>query len=179
MEFISSFTITVIGVLNPLYSTYRSLRKKTEQNRLIWLRYWVAFGLFYSITFIADLIFYWLPFYYLAKIIFVFWLSSSTASGAQIMYKYVLLPLLKDYENELDKLINFWRRSISTSFWKSVSRLSFKGSTIVFDILKFLLIAPTEIRASGDVTDEIMDTDDVETSPPSSNSQECTLAEAH
>lgn len=166
MEYISSLTIAIVGVLNPTYSTYRSLRKKTSQPRLEWLRYWAIFGIFYSITFVTDLILYWVPFYYLAKILFVFWLSSSRAAGAQIIFNYALVPILKDYENNLDRLVVHWRKKLGTSFWKYASRLSFQGSTVLLDVLKIFLTPPNASEAAGD---ELMDTSD-ETASSSSSS---------
>lgn len=151
MECISSTAILLIGVVNPVYSTYRSLRKKTQQTRLEWLRYWVVFGIFYAVTFITDIFLFWIPFYYIIKIVIVFWLASSQASGAQIIYTYALVPLLKDYENDLDRLVTFWRKKISTLFFKCASYLSLKGSSLFFQLVRGSVSISLASPAEGDV----------------------------
>ena len=71
-----------------------------------WLTYWVCFGVFNVIDQFAGFILQWIPFYYLAKLIFLLFLLHPKTRGAEMVYKYVILPsyVSADIEGELKKV---------------------------------------------------------------------------
>lgn len=142
MDAITSSLIVVFGIVNPVYSTYRSVRNKTQQTRLLWLRYWVVFGLFYSLTCLTDYILFWLPFYNVLKILFVLWISSSKASGAQVVFSYALVPALKDYEKNLDRFVSSCREKVYTLLWQCIG--------VQFNFLHIFFRTAISMPSSGD-----------------------------
>jgi hypothetical protein len=71
-----------------------------------WLTYWVCFGIFNVIDQFAGFILKWVPFYYLAKLVLLLFLLHPKTRGAEMVYKYVILPsyLNADIEGELKKV---------------------------------------------------------------------------
>lgn len=128
--------VVIVGVLLPAYGTYKSLRQKASTNRLIWLRYWVVFGFYHSIISIADILIFWLPLYSTGKVLVLLWLSSSKASGAQIVYNFAILPLLKDREAVIDKKIEGTKKQIAIYFWRVVTSTGINWSLVIATALK-------------------------------------------
>lgn len=136
MNFVADITVTIAGVLFPALATYKSLQQKSQQNRLIWLRYWVVFSLYYAVKTIGDLILSWLPFYHVVQILLVLWISSSKASGAQVLYLYAVVPILRDREQAIDRFISRHKRDASVLFWKGASELGLRWSSTFCHIVR-------------------------------------------
>ena len=53
-SFVSHMMTGLIGIVYPAYFTYKAAKNKSEGQRLLWLRYWVTFAAYYSITAVSD-----------------------------------------------------------------------------------------------------------------------------
>lgn len=135
-ELLTQLLIVTTGILLPAYNSYKSLRQKASTNRLIWLRYWVVFGFYYAISTITDILFSWFPLYSFSKIVFLLWLSSSKASGAQIVFNFAVLPLLKNREPAIDKRIEDFKKQSVDYFWTIVASTGINWSLILAAALK-------------------------------------------
>lgn len=135
-DLVSDLVLIIGGILLPAYSTYKALRQKAPTNRLIWLRYWVVFGFYHAITSLTDFILFWLPLYSSTKIMMLLWLASSKASGAQIVYNFAVVPLLKDRESVIDKKIDEVKKQIAVYFWTVITSTGINWSLIIATILK-------------------------------------------
>lgn len=127
------------GVLIPAFSTFKSLRNKTQQNRLIWLRYWVVFSLFYSSRLITDIFLFWLPFYNIIKILFILWLSSSRAAGAQVLYFYAVDPILRGHEAAIDRIISYYQKKLTNLCWTVASQIGVRWSGFFVQVIRLYL----------------------------------------
>lgn len=136
VDLLSQSIIITTGILLPAYYSYKSLRQKASTNRLIWLRYWVVFGFYYAITTITDILFSWFPLYSTCKILLLLWLSSSKASGAQIVFNFAVLPLLRNREPVIDRQIEEAKKQLSIYFWKFVTSTGINWSLVVAAALK-------------------------------------------
>jgi hypothetical protein len=139
MEFVTDIIVTGAGVLIPAFSTHKSLQQKSPQNRLIWLRYWVVFAFYFVFKVIGDLLLCWLPFYYVAQILLILWLSSSKASGAQIVYLYAVVPILKEREQAIDRFITRHKKHASVLFWQAASELTSRWSSTACRLVRLYL----------------------------------------
>ena len=148
MNVVTDVTVTVAGVLFPALATYKSLQLKTQQNRLIWLRYWVVFAAYYAFKTIGDLILSWLPFYHVVQILLILWISSSKASGAQVLYLYAVVPILKDREQAIDRFISRHKRDASVLFWQVASGLGLRWSSTFCRVIR--LYVETSLAAVPD-----------------------------
>src|SRR2546423_657978 len=113
MDLLTEVALITAGVLIPAFSTFKSLKNKTQANRLVWLRYWVVFALFYATRLVTDVFLFWIPFYNILKILFILWLSSSKAAGAQVLYFYAVEPILRGHENAIDGIITNYQKKAS------------------------------------------------------------------
>jgi len=95
----------LIGILYPLYQTYKSLKYQYYDQYQSLLCYWILFSLFQIYEFIFDQILSLiLPFYYELKLFFIFWLTYKNIS--QLIFYHFILTYLNKYENDIDYLFN-------------------------------------------------------------------------
>ncbi|KAJ1509868.1 hypothetical protein HMI55_007226, partial [Coelomomyces lativittatus] len=64
----------LIGFVYPAYASFKSLETPSTDDDKQWLTYWIVFAFFNLIEFFSDHLLYWVPFYFLAKTIFLIWL---------------------------------------------------------------------------------------------------------
>lgn len=88
----------------PIYASFKALRSETKEDDEMWLTYWVVYGSLGLFESFFDVVFFWMPFYYLAKIAFVVWAYSPQTRGAQIVYSRFLGPLFGTIENEVNNM---------------------------------------------------------------------------
>jgi len=98
------FVSNLVGYLYPLYESYRALSasKASGQSESQWLTYWIVYGFFTIVESATDLLLYWIPFYYLIKIVFLVWLMAPNTRGASLIYDNVVAPILNKYESNID-----------------------------------------------------------------------------
>ena len=144
MGLFTELVLVTAGVLIPSFSTFKALKNKTQQNRLIWLRYWVVFSLFYSTRLVTDVFFFWLPFYDLIKILIILWLSSSKAAGAQVLYFCAIEPLLRGHELTIDRFITQSQKQVASIFWAAASQFGLRWSGFIVQIIRLYLEAANQ-----------------------------------
>lgn len=77
-----------LGVMHPVYRSYKSLKCKTAEEQ--WLPYWIIFALYSSVEVLLNIIFAsWCPFYYELKLAFVL-----VRHAARRAYAYACLPTM-------------------------------------------------------------------------------------
>ena len=98
------FVSNLVGYLYPLYESYRALSaaKASGQSESQWLTYWIVYGFFTLVESATDLLLYWIPFYYVVKIVFLIWLMAPNTKGAAVIYENVIAPVLNKYESTID-----------------------------------------------------------------------------
>ncbi|KAL7625669.1 ER membrane protein DP1/Yop1 [Parahypoxylon ruwenzoriense] len=87
------------GFVIPGYYSLAALYSTTKSDDTQWLTYWVVFA-FFSVLESAFSVVYWVPFYYTFKFIFLLWLSLPMFSGAQLIFRSFLQPMLGRYFTE-------------------------------------------------------------------------------
>jgi receptor expression-enhancing protein 5/6 len=91
------------GFLWPLYQSFKALQSEDKEDDTFWLTYWVVYGSFtLSESFVSWLLFK-IPFYHIAKMIFLLLLYLPQTKGALYLFRYVLSPLLSKYEPKIDQ----------------------------------------------------------------------------
>jgi receptor expression-enhancing protein 1/2/3/4 len=104
------------------------------------MMHWIVMALFQLLETFSDVFLSWLPFYYEAKCIFVFWLLSPMTRGSSILYKKFIHPKLTRHEQEIDDYIN----QAKTKGYTAVIQLGTKG----FDYASKLIVE-TAIKVSN------------------------------
>ena len=64
----------IIGFVYPAYASFKAIESTDKQDDVQWLTYWVVFGFLNVLEFFSDILLYWIPFYYLIKVVLVMWL---------------------------------------------------------------------------------------------------------
>jgi len=77
----------------PIYASFKALRTIEKDDDEFWLTYWVVYGSLGLFESFFDVIFFWMPFYYLAKIAFLVWAFAPQTRGASHIYRTLLAPL--------------------------------------------------------------------------------------
>jgi len=103
--FLSKLIITAIGLLFPAYSSYKAIKAASFQEYVRWIMYWIVFSLFTVFEVFTDIVFSWLPFYYLSKIVFVLWLAMPFTKGSTFVYRKIIHPNFSRKEHAIDKIL--------------------------------------------------------------------------
>ncbi|KAJ4966820.1 hypothetical protein NE237_018669 [Protea cynaroides] len=96
-----------VGVVFPVYSTFKAIEKKDQNEQQRWLLYWAVYGSFSLAEVFSDKILSWFPMYYHMKFAFLVWLQLPSAGGAKQMYTNHLRPFLLRHQARLDQIMGF------------------------------------------------------------------------
>ncbi|PHT30654.1 HVA22-like protein k [Capsicum baccatum] len=64
-----------VGVVLPVYSTFKAIEGRDENEQKKWLLYWAAYGSFSVVELCTDKFLRWFPLYYHMKFAFLVWLQ--------------------------------------------------------------------------------------------------------
>ncbi|KAK8556815.1 hypothetical protein V6N13_064817 [Hibiscus sabdariffa] len=96
-----------VGVVLPVYSTFRAIERNNESDQQKWLIYWAAYGSFTLVETFSDKLLSWFPYYYHFKFAFLVWLQLPSTEGAKQIYKNHLRPNLLKHQARVDQLMGF------------------------------------------------------------------------
>jgi len=117
----------LVGFGYPVYASFKALKSnKVEDHAPQWLTYWVVFSFFSLVESFTDFFLYWIPFYYLFKMLTLIWLYLPQTRGADLVYKKAIEPVLTKCEKQIDGAlskgqegIQNMRRKIETTMGES------------------------------------------------------------
>ncbi|ORY71984.1 TB2/DP1, HVA22 family-domain-containing protein [Pseudomassariella vexata] len=84
------------GFIVPGYYSMNALFTTSKADDTQWLTYWVVFAFFTVIESLVSVV-YWFPFYFTFKFVFLLWLGLPAFSGAQIIFRSFMQPMLGKY----------------------------------------------------------------------------------
>uniref|UniRef100_A0A7N0ZRU9 HVA22-like protein n=1 Tax=Kalanchoe fedtschenkoi TaxID=63787 RepID=A0A7N0ZRU9_KALFE len=93
-----------IGIGLPVYSTFKAIEKKDQNEQQKWLVYWAAYGSFSLVEAFTDKILSWFPLYYHVKFAFLVWLQLPTLEGSRLLYNNYLRPFFLRHQARLDNI---------------------------------------------------------------------------
>jgi receptor expression-enhancing protein 5/6 len=101
----------LVGFVYPAYESFKALepdQEKRENPRMMrtWLTYWIVYSLFSVVEVFVDYILYWIPLYYMLKLVFLIWLMIPRLGGAELVYKVLIEPSLRQYRKQIDGKID-------------------------------------------------------------------------
>ncbi|OMO84303.1 TB2/DP1/HVA22-related protein [Corchorus olitorius] len=102
-----------VGVVIPVYSTFRAIERHDENERQKWLTYWAAYGSFTLVEVFSDKLLFWFPYYYHFKFAFLVWLQLPSTEGAKKIYNNHLRPFLLKHQARVDSLMGFARAEMA------------------------------------------------------------------
>ena len=129
--FLSKACITVFGLLFPAYSSYKAIKAASFQEYVRWIMYWIVFSLFTVVEMFTDILFSWLPFYYLSKIVIVLWLAMPYTKGSTFVYRKIIHPNFNRNEHAIDKLLEEAKRNS----YKTAINVGSKGLSLAANLV--------------------------------------------
>ncbi|KAL0334760.1 UNVERIFIED_CONTAM: putative pentatricopeptide repeat-containing protein [Sesamum radiatum] len=96
-----------VGIVLPVYSTFKAIEAKDQDEQHKWLLYWAAYGSFAVAELVTDKFLYWFPLYYHMKFAFLVWLQLPSIHGARQLYMNHLRPFLRRHQSRLDQVVGF------------------------------------------------------------------------
>ncbi|KAL3722515.1 hypothetical protein ACJRO7_034827 [Eucalyptus globulus] len=94
-----------VGIVFPVYSTFKAIEERDQDEQQRWLIYWAAYGSFSVAEVFADKILFWFPAYYYMKFAFLVWLQCPSGNGARQLYRNGLRPFLLKHRRRLDQIV--------------------------------------------------------------------------
>jgi len=99
--------VNLIGFAYPAYMSVKAVESEDKDDDTQWLTYWVVYGAFNIVEFFTDMFLGWFPFYFLFKCAFLAWcMAPFTWNGSQFIYNKVLVPFVKEHEQEISAAID-------------------------------------------------------------------------
>ncbi|CAD2097630.1 HVA22/TB2/DP1 family protein, putative [Plasmodium vinckei] len=96
----------LVGFAYPAYQSFKAVESQGHAETKLWLTYWVVFSLFFFIEYLIDIILFWIPFYYVIKLLFLLYLYMPQVRGAETVYNYVIRPVLLKHEKTIDDTVH-------------------------------------------------------------------------
>ncbi|KAF9973613.1 hypothetical protein BGZ73_003135 [Actinomortierella ambigua] len=87
----------------PVYASYKTIKSRNNMRLQAWLMYWTVLSLYTIAEPFADLLFFWFPFYYDIKMLFVLWMVLPQTQGSLYIYQVFVEPYLISHEQDIDK----------------------------------------------------------------------------
>ncbi|XP_033632866.1 receptor expression-enhancing protein 3-like [Asterias rubens] len=128
---ISRVVVLIFGTLYPAYASYKAVKTRNVKEYVKWMMYWIVFALFTFVETVVDIFASILPFYYEAKILFIFWLISPWTKGSTYLYRKFVHPTLSKREQEIDEYIS----QASNKGYEALKKVSRDGLSIAANVV--------------------------------------------
>lgn len=103
----ADFLCNLIGFLYPAYASIKAIESKEKDDDTKWLTYWVVYSFFALAEFFTDIFFFWVPFYWFFKCVFlVYCFAPVKSNGSVTIYYKVIRPFVLKYESKIDSGLN-------------------------------------------------------------------------
>ena len=124
-----------LAYLYPAYQTFKAVSSGKSEQHTQWLTFWIVNSCFSFVEVFGDSFLSWLPLFHEAKILFLVWLVAPQFRGATTIYSRVILPLLAQYERDIDVTVSHIRERSNQQFEDirrtSLRRLRAKSAEIL------------------------------------------------
>ena len=102
----------LIGFVYPTYCSIKAIESPNKDDDTLLLMYWVVFSALSVVDYFVDIIMSWVPFYWLAKCVFLLW-CMSPLDGARTVYHKIIIPWFRRYQSTFNKVVNETRICVS------------------------------------------------------------------
>ncbi|XP_076443724.1 receptor expression-enhancing protein 5-like isoform X2 [Babylonia areolata] len=110
----AQFLCNFIGFLYPAYASIKAIESEDKEDDTKWLTYWVVYSVFSLVEFFADILLFWIPFYWLLKCLFLIWCFAPTAwNGSSTLYYRFIRPFILRHQSNIDKALDDAREAIN------------------------------------------------------------------
>ncbi|KAL3614118.1 HVA22-like protein k [Castilleja foliolosa] len=146
-----------VGIVLPVYSTFKAIEAKDEGEQQKWLLYWAAYGSFSVVELFTDKFIYWsscglirFPLYYHMKFAFLVWMQLPSVEGARQLYMNHLRPFLLRHQSRLDQFVGFFYGEMVKFVSNHETEIHIAKKLLVKILLSVQeIIHPSQTRGSG------------------------------
>ncbi|KAJ1644723.1 ER membrane protein DP1/Yop1 [Coemansia asiatica] len=86
--------VNLTGFGYAAYATMNAIESPGKEDDAQWLTYWVVYGFLNVLEYFTGFITYWVPFYFVFKLVFVIWLMLPSTRGAEQLYNKGLKTMI-------------------------------------------------------------------------------------
>ncbi|XP_057856973.2 HVA22-like protein k isoform X2 [Cryptomeria japonica] len=135
----------VVGIGYPIYSSFKAIEKKDNEEQEHLLTYWAVYGCFLYAEAFSDKLLSWIPLYYHIKLAILIWLQLPSTNGSKEIYEKHLRPFLSTHEPRLDIIETGAFREINNFLGKHQREIQFLRGPLqrlilgVFHVLKDII----------------------------------------
>ncbi|XP_038693078.1 HVA22-like protein k isoform X2 [Tripterygium wilfordii] len=141
-----------VGLVLPVYSTFKAIENKDQNEQQKWLFYWAAYGSFSIAEVFTDKLLSWFPLYYHVKFAFLVWLQLPSINGARQLYMSHLRPFLLRHQARLDQIVDLVYSEMGKFVSKHQSEIQF-ASALSIKILRSVreIVHPRQTQIHGTI----------------------------
>ncbi|KAF6024978.1 REEP5 [Bugula neritina] len=86
---------------------FKAIESNSKDDDTQWLIYWVVYGSFALCELVTDIFFFWIPFYWFFKCLFLVWcMVPQSWNGANFVYYRVIRPFVLRYEDKIESTLS-------------------------------------------------------------------------
>ena len=101
----ANLIVHIVGILYPAYMSFKAIETKEEDDDKLWLTYWIVFALYSFADRFVDILFFWVPCYFVIKLLVLVYLFFPETKGALRFYNLFAWPFFKACEAKVDKFL--------------------------------------------------------------------------
>merc|ERR1712168_1159326 len=99
----ASFMCNFVGFLYPAYASIKAIESSNKEDDTKWLTYWVVYSTFHLAEFFADILFFWVPFYWFFKMLFLIYCMVPTSwNGSVKIYNTLIRPWVLKHQTKIE-----------------------------------------------------------------------------
>jgi len=103
----ADFLCNLIGFMYPAYASIKAIESSVKEDDTKWLTYWVVYSTFALLEFFTDIIFFWVPFYFFFKCMFlVYCMIPGGYNGSLKIYNSFIRPAFLKHQAKVDKALD-------------------------------------------------------------------------
>lgn len=107
------FITNMVGTIYPVFYTIDTLEHHTGDDKQ-WLTYWIVFSIFTIIDMFSGFVLKIVPFYFIAKIMFLIWCFMPNTQGATIIYNLIISRVFDAYEKDFESVTEDLKSELSS-----------------------------------------------------------------
>lgn len=120
---LARLALQLSSYLWPAYQTFKAVEANKQSLIKAWAIYWMIIGLFSTIQPVLDTLLFWVPFYYVLRLIGAIYLWYPGLQGSLHVYGRWVQPFIYEYEPLIDRRLAEFKAQLGDTCSSSVQRL--------------------------------------------------------
>ena len=105
LKIAENLVCNIFGFLYPAYQSIKAIESKETDDDTRFLTYWVVYSSFSILEIFADVLLFWVPFYYLLKCAFLLWCMHPNSRGTDFIYQKLIRPVFRKNTDKVEEFL--------------------------------------------------------------------------